>query len=128
MLVVGLTPMRLAAQQSRPCVTADSTAAMLTKVARAAVTDTSAHAQAFRARFGIPAGSGADISLVRDDATCEAVTAAVESHGSSQDTEALVVIQIGTVTPFYFASRRLERGGGDVQLLNAQLSLLTVLR
>lgn len=115
------------AQSQRTCLPPDSTSSWLQRATLAIVSDTSVRAQVFRTRFGIPAGTSSSLSLVQDDATCEAVTAAVEYGGTGHFAEALVIVRIGETDPHYAATPRIERGGGVIALLDARPKLLTMI-
>lgn len=115
------------ALSQRTCLPPDSTSSWLQRATLAIVSDTSVRAQVFRTRFGIPAGTSSSLSLVQDDATCEAVTAAVEYGGTGHFAEALVIVRIGETDPHYAATPRIERGGGVIALLDARPKLLTMI-
>jgi hypothetical protein len=128
-LIAGLivAPVVSNAQTSRPCLAPDSTSAAVARLAVTLVTDTSAAAMSFRSRFSLPAATAADVTVVQDNATCEAATAAMDSVATHAQS-AYHVIRIGSVIPFYLLAQGQTLGIADVYLLNAQLKLLTVFR
>jgi hypothetical protein len=77
------------------------------------VSDTTSNAQTFRAKYGIPAGTAADVSVVQDDAVCESATAGAEAAGSAHQTDAVVTVRVGTSSPFYLVTQRTALGGPD---------------
>ncbi|MFL5607836.1 MAG: hypothetical protein ACJ8AD_15400 [Gemmatimonadaceae bacterium] len=77
------------------------------------VSDTTINARNFRAKYGIPAGTAADVSVVRDNAVCESATAGAEAAGSAHQTDALVTVRLGNDSPFYLVTQRTVLGGPD---------------
>jgi sugar (pentulose or hexulose) kinase len=77
------------------------------------VSDTTIDTKTFRAKYGIPAGTSAEVTAVQDDAVCESATAGAEAAGSAHQTDALVTVRLGTSTSFYLVTQRTELGGSD---------------
>ena len=105
-LVIILAPAVLSGQTPRPCQPNDSTASALRGLGVWILTDTSAKVASFRAEYGIPAGTADDVVRVEDAAVCEAATAAVEAKGAAPQSEAFVVVRLGSANPFYLVAKK----------------------
>jgi hypothetical protein len=99
----------------------------LTRLGVKISTDTTYFARSIRTELGMLPGSAADVSVVQDDAMCEAATAGEEREGGTVTSESFVVVRIGQASPFYLLTRRQNGGLSNVFLLNAQFVLLSIL-
>jgi hypothetical protein len=128
-LSLTLIPGRLQAQTPRVCPPTDATAAMLGELGAAILSDTTRGYAGFRRKYGIPAGTSADVVRVTDAAVCEAATAAIEARGAPHQSEAFVVVRLGATNPFYLAAPRVTVAPPDgVFFLNSQFKLITTFR
>jgi hypothetical protein len=59
-----------------------------------------------RTNFGIPAGPAGDVTVVQDNAICEAATAGLDAEVGRRLPDALVVVRMGQTSPFYLLTRR----------------------
>jgi hypothetical protein len=109
LLVVLPTP--AFTQATRPCLPFDPTAAAVSEFAVTIVSDTSRNARAFRTQHGVPTGSAADVAREQDNAVCEAATASLEAKGAPHLSEAVVVVRIGQVSPYFYLLTRREAVG-----------------
>ena len=80
-----------------------------------------------RARYAIPLGSASEVSIVQDNAVCNAVMSAFESFTGNRYAEAFVIVRIGTSSPFYLMTRRREGALGNTYLLNALYAVIGVI-
>jgi hypothetical protein len=117
--VAALTPLSAAAQV-RPCLSPDANADAVQKTGVTILTDTAASWRDFRAKIGLPTGSAADVSVVQDNAVCEALTAALDARGNVHLPEAAVVVRIRQTSPiFYVAMQRLPGGDGTMYVVDS---------
>jgi hypothetical protein len=122
-------PARLQAQTLRACQPNDSTSAALQNLGVGILTDTTAGAIQFRAKYGIPAGSASNVVRVVDDTVCEAATAAIEASGAPHQSEALVVVRLFSTDPVYLVGKRVSLAPLDaIFVLDSQFKILVTLR
>lgn len=124
-LALVLPPTALHAQTPRACQPNDSTASALRDLGVWILTDTSATVASFRSGHGIPAGSANDVVRVTDASVCEAATAAVEAKGAPPQSEAFVVVRLGSVNPFYLVARKSETLIAVSFLMDRQFHIVT---
>jgi hypothetical protein len=102
---------------------------MLVQLGVSIVSDSSSNAIAFRQKYGIPAGTSADVVRVEDDSVCEAATAAIEAIGAPQQSEAFVVVRLGSTNPFYLTAKRVSLAPlYGIYVFDSQFKLLTIFR
>ena len=125
-LLVISAPCVLHGQAPRACQPNDSTASALRTLGVWMLTDTTARVRSFRAEYGIPAGASSDVVRVEDAAVCEAATVALEARGGLPQREALVVVRLGSIVPFYLVAKRTLTLIDTTYVLDAQFHVVTM--
>lgn len=124
----GFPPRAVAAQSVRPCAPFDSAAANLSRFAAQILSDTTAGAQSFRLKFGVPVGTAADVSVIQDNTVCDAATAGAEAAGVPHQTAAFVTVQLTSTKPFYLVTQRTSLGPSTIFFLDGSFAYLTEFR
>ena len=122
--LLGLIPRAASGQTIRPCAPFDSATANLSRLGAYILSDTAAASRGFRSKFGIPVGTAADVTVVQDNAVCDAATAGAEAAGIPHQTDAYVTVRLGATTPFYLATLRSSLGYGTRFLFDANFALV----
>ena len=103
----------------------DSTAQVLSREAVSLLSEASS--SSLRLKHSIPTGSAADVSIVQDNAVCNAAMSAFEARTGKQFPESFVIVRMGQSTPFYLMTRRRDGALGTSYLLDAQFTLLDMI-
>lgn len=111
----------------RPCWPPDYMSEAVVDLGVGVLTDTTTYGQRFRTQYGIPAGTAADVALVRDDAVCDAAAAGMERAGVfPPQTRASIVVRLGRSSPFYLLAEHNLRGLSSIRLLSNKFTYLTL--
>jgi hypothetical protein len=78
----------------------DSTAPVIMREAISILADTSW--QEMRTEHGIPAGSASDVSVVQNNAVCNAAMTVFEALTDRHFTEGFVIVRMGRSAPYFY--------------------------
>lgn len=126
-ICLALSPGRLQAQASRACQPYDSTASILRQFGVSLVSDTTGRVVALRRKYGLPAGTPADVARVAEDSVCEAATAAIEAMGAPHQNETFVVVRLGSTNPIYLMAKRADLAPlSGIYVLDSRFRLIMI--
>ena len=81
-----------------------------------------------RQEHGIPLGTSSDVTIVQDNAVCQAAMAAFEAETHRQYPETFVIVRMGQVAPyFYLMTPRREGALTSSYLLNGSFKLIDLI-
>lgn len=116
------------AQASHDCLlpnSPDSTAQVLVREAISIVSE-SAWSET-RSSNGIPKGTAADVSIVQDNAVCNAAMSAFEARTGKQFPESFVIVRMGQSSPFYLMTPRRDGALTTRYLIDSTFTLLEMI-
>jgi hypothetical protein len=116
------------AQASHNCLPSnspDSTAQALVREAISILSETTW--SEVRSQNAIPTGTAADVSIVQDNAVCNAAMSAFEARTGKQFPESFVIVRMGQSSPFYLITPRREGALTTRYILDSTYTLLDLI-
>jgi hypothetical protein len=116
------------AQASHNCLppkSPDSTAPALVREAISILSETTW--SEVRSSNAIPTGTAADVSIVQDNAVCNAAMSAFEARTGKQFSESFVIVRMGQSSPFYLMTPRRDGALTTRYLLDSTFTLIDMI-